>query len=134
MTDDNLSRAEAQERSRTVSNLSYDLALDLTTGEETFRSETTATFFTPLTGLNTFVDLDASSVSEITFNGRSLDPSTFDASGSRIPLRGSRPTTRLPGSVGSGPIGWSISPPGWITRHRAIAARPILWSPASRSP
>ena len=78
MTDDNLSRAEAQERARTVSNLSYDLALDLTTGEETFRSETTARFFTPLTGLNTFVDLDARVVTEISFNGRALEPTTYD--------------------------------------------------------
>src|SRR5439155_9186760 len=95
MTDDNLSRAEAQERARTVSNLSYDLALDLTTGEETFRSETTASFFTPLTGLNTFVDLDAAAVKEMSFNGRAIDPSAYDADRSRIPLRGSRPTNEL---------------------------------------
>jgi aminopeptidase N len=95
MTDDNLSRAEAQERARTVSNLVYDLSLDLTTGEETFRSETRATFFTPLTGLNTFVDLDAAGVTEIAFNGRSLDPSVHDATRGRIPLRGSMPSNEL---------------------------------------
>ena len=32
MRDDNLSRAEAQDRARTVSNLSYEVFLDLTTG------------------------------------------------------------------------------------------------------
>ena len=95
MNDDNLSRAEAQERARTVSNLSYELSLDLTTGEDTFRSETRATFFTPLTGLNTFVDLDAAAVRSISFNGRSLDPSTYDADRSRIPLRGSLPSNEL---------------------------------------
>jgi aminopeptidase N len=95
MNDDNLSRAEAQERARTVSNLSYELSLDLTTGEDTFRSETRATFFTPLTGLNTFVDLDAAAVDSISFNGRSLDPSTYNAGRSRIPLRGSMPNNEL---------------------------------------
>jgi aminopeptidase N len=95
MNDDNLSRAEAQERARTVSNLSYELSLDLTTGEDTFRSETRATFFTPLTGLSTFVDLDAASVESISFKGRSLDPSTYDAGRSRIPLRGTMPNNEL---------------------------------------
>ncbi|MGH9280105.1 MAG: aminopeptidase N [Acidimicrobiales bacterium] len=95
MTDDNLTRAEAQERARTISNLSYDVVLDLTAGEETFRSETTIRFFTPLTGLNTFIDLDAPSVQEIVFNGRPLAPSIHDAARSRIPLRGSRPTNEL---------------------------------------
>ncbi|MDQ4096901.1 MAG: aminopeptidase N, partial [Actinomycetota bacterium] len=95
MTDDNLSRAEAQDRARTVSNLVYDISLDLTTGEETFRSETRVTFFTPLTGLNTFVDLDAVAVTEIVYNRRSLNPSTHDATRGRIPLRGSLPSNEL---------------------------------------
>ena len=95
MSDDNLLRAEAQERARTVSNLSYDVFLDLTAGEETFVSDTTVRFFTPLTGLNTFVDLDAARVRDVTFNGRSIDPSTYDAARHRIPLRGSLPSNEL---------------------------------------
>jgi aminopeptidase N len=95
MTDDNLRRDEAQERARIVSNLAYDITLDLTTGDETFVSDTTARFFTPLTGMNTFIDLDAGAVRDITFNGRSIDPSTFDAARSRLPLRGSLPSNEL---------------------------------------
>jgi aminopeptidase N len=96
MTDDNLGRAEAQERARTVSNLVYELFLDLTTGDRTFVSDTRIRFFTPLTGLNTFADLDAVSVREISYNGRDLDPgATYDSEHSRILLRGSRPNNEL---------------------------------------
>ncbi len=96
MSDANLSRAEAQERARTVSDLTYDITLDLTTGDETFRSEANIRFFTPLTGLNTFIDLAAAQVHEISYNGRSLDPAvTYDDEHKRIPLRGSRPTNEL---------------------------------------
>ncbi|MGH9225957.1 MAG: aminopeptidase N [Acidimicrobiales bacterium] len=92
MRDDNLSRDEAQERARTVSNLAYDVKLDLTTGEDTFRSETTIRFWTPLTGLHTFVDLEAETVHEAKFNGRDM---SYDAERNRIPLRGSRPNNEL---------------------------------------
>ncbi len=92
MREDNLSRAEAQERARIVSNLSYEVLLDLTTGERTFRSETTANFWTPLTGMNTFVDLEAEEVHEASFNGRAM---AYDPERNRIPLRGSRPNNVL---------------------------------------
>ena len=95
MTDDNLRRVEAQERARIVSNLVYELFLDLTTGDDTFVSDTRVRFFTPLTGLSTFADLDAAAVREINFNERNLDPSTYDAEHSRIVLRGSRPNNEL---------------------------------------
>jgi len=96
MSDANLTRAEAQDRARTVSDLTYDVVLDLTTGGETFRSEVDVRFFTPLTGLNTFIDLAAAQVHGIVYNGRSLDPAaTYDEARRRIPLRGSRPTNEL---------------------------------------
>ena len=87
MIDDNLTRAEARERARTVSNVSYDVHLDVT-GEGTFRSETRVSFLAPLVGMATFLDLDARAVERITYNGRDLDPSTYDADRGRIPLRG----------------------------------------------
>ncbi|MDQ4005129.1 MAG: aminopeptidase N, partial [Actinomycetota bacterium] len=94
--DDNLRRDEAQERARTVSNLLYELFLDLTTGDETFVSDSRVRFFTPLTGMSTFADLDATTVREINFNGRDLDPSTtYDPTRGRIVLRGSRPNNEL---------------------------------------
>ncbi|MCA1693011.1 MAG: aminopeptidase N, partial [Actinobacteria bacterium] len=94
MTDDNLRRDEAQERARIVSNLAYDVFLDLTTGDETFVSDTRARFFTPLTGLNTFVDLDAAAMREATFNGRDIS-AAYDAHRNRLALRGSRPSNEL---------------------------------------
>ncbi|MEW6152471.1 MAG: aminopeptidase N [Actinomycetota bacterium] len=92
MRDDNLTRDEAQERARIVSNLSYDVFLDLTSGDETFRSETTVRFWTPLTGLHTFIDLEAEQVHTASFNGREM---SYDPERNRIPLRGSRPNNEL---------------------------------------
>jgi aminopeptidase N len=95
MTDDNLTRAEAAERARTVSSVRYNIVLDLTRGDDTFRSDTTIRFFTPLTGMNTFVDLDAGSVRDATFNGRRIDPAAYDRAHSRLPLRGTLPSNEL---------------------------------------
>ncbi|MGI9033359.1 MAG: aminopeptidase N [Acidimicrobiales bacterium] len=88
MTDDNLTRAEAQERATTVAAVSYDVSLDLTTGDEVFTSQTVIRFIADLVGQSTFVDLDAEAVSEITFNGRSFPTTVWDPSRSRLALRG----------------------------------------------
>ncbi|MDP8937327.1 MAG: aminopeptidase N [Actinomycetota bacterium] len=90
MTDDNLTRAEAQDRAVTVSTVAYEVALDLTTGDETFRSETVMRFQCNLVGPTTFVDLDAVSVHEATLNGRPIPVEAYDAGRSRLPLRGLR--------------------------------------------
>ena len=70
MTDDNLTRAEAQDRASKVSSVAYEVSLDLTTSDTTFTSDTRIRFSANLVGLATFVDLDATEVREITFNGR----------------------------------------------------------------
>ncbi|HEX2192093.1 MAG TPA: aminopeptidase N, partial [Acidimicrobiales bacterium] len=88
MTEDNLTRAEAAERATTISGLSYEVNLDLTTGEDTFVSDTTIRFSAPLVGLATFVDLDAESVREITFNGRPFPTAAWDPDRARIAVRG----------------------------------------------
>jgi aminopeptidase N len=89
MNEDNLTRAEAEERAKQVSSISYDISLDLTTGDETFRSETVIRFTAPLVGMATFVDLDAEAVQEFTFNGREVDLSwAHDPEASRIKVRG----------------------------------------------
>ncbi|MDP9393855.1 MAG: aminopeptidase N [Actinomycetota bacterium] len=81
----NLTRAEARERAGQLTVDRYDVELDLTTGERTFRSTTTVSFSTSEPGSSTFVDLVAPAVHEITFNGRALDASeVFD--GTRIAL------------------------------------------------
>lgn len=84
MPAENLTRAEARERASLVNTRSYEVALDLTTGSEVFRAETTIRFDgTP--GASTFVDLIAREVHSVELNGEALDPSLVFAD-SRIEL------------------------------------------------
>ena len=85
MPGQNLTRIEAQERRAVVSTESYDVALDLTTGAEVFRSRTVVRF-TATDGASTFIDLIAREVHEITLNGAPVDVSAF--ADSRIALDG----------------------------------------------
>ena len=89
MPGQNLTRTEAQERRIVVDpspGMTYDVALDLTTGPETFRSRTVVRF-AATEGASTFIDLIARDVHEITLNGAPLDPATTFAE-SRIALDG----------------------------------------------
>ncbi|MCM3696763.1 aminopeptidase N [Microbacterium oleivorans] len=86
MPGENLTRIEAQERRATVETHSYDVALDLTTGDEVFASRSVIRF-AATAGAATFVDLIARGIREITLNGRSLDPAAVYAD-SRIALDG----------------------------------------------
>ncbi len=88
MTEDNLTRAEAQDRATKLSGVSYTVALDLTAGDETFTSDTTVRFQGNLVGLSTFIDLDAVNVKEASLNGRVIPVESYDKGKSRIPLRG----------------------------------------------
>ena len=85
MPGENLTRIEAQERRAIVDTQSYEVALDLTTGPEVFRSTTTVRF-TATPGAATFLDLIARGVRAITLNGRDLDVAAF--ADSRIALDG----------------------------------------------
>ncbi len=82
----NLTRAEAQERAAIVATQRYEVALDLTTGAETFAAATTI-HFTAAEGAATFVDLIADSVERIELNGVELDPAGLFAD-SRVQLPG----------------------------------------------
>ncbi|MCU1559054.1 aminopeptidase N [Mycetocola sp.] len=84
MPGENLTRAEAQERASLVSTSSYQIALDLTTGPETFRSTTTVRF-TATPGASTFIDAITRTVHSVTLNGASLDPAVV-SDGTRITL------------------------------------------------
>ncbi|MFN2606920.1 MAG: aminopeptidase N [Acidimicrobiales bacterium] len=88
MTDDNLTRAEAQERATKVASVAYEVSLDLTSGDATFTSDTTIRFTAPLVGLATFVDLDAEAVRDITFNGKPFPTSAWDKGRARVAVRG----------------------------------------------
>jgi aminopeptidase N len=82
----NLTREEARERAGLVSTERYEVALDLTTGPETFAAVTTI-HFSAAEGASTFVDLIADSVESIELNGAALDPTELFAD-SRVQLPG----------------------------------------------
>ena len=72
---DNLTRDEAAARSAVLSDVTYDVSLDLTAGDETFDSVTVVTFACSAPGSSTFIDLDAGEVESVTLNGRQLPAS-----------------------------------------------------------
>ncbi|HZW41560.1 MAG TPA: aminopeptidase N [Agromyces sp.] len=84
MPGENLTRIEAEERAALVSVHDYDVVLDVTTGPEVFRSETTVRF-SAQDGASTFIDAITATVHSITLNGVSLDPAEF-SDGVRIQL------------------------------------------------
>lgn len=86
MPGENLTRTEAQERRAVVTTESYAVELDLTKGAEVFGSRTVVRF-AATDGADTFIDLIARDVREITLNGRSIDPAEAFAD-SRIALTG----------------------------------------------
>ena len=61
-----------------MSDVRYDVRLDLTTGEETFSSSTTATFKCSEPGASTFIEFIGPSVERATLNGRSIPVRAFD--------------------------------------------------------
>jgi aminopeptidase N len=86
MASENLTRDEARSRAAFLSTDSYDIRLDLTTGERTFLTETTIRF-TAASAAPTFLDLIAQEVQEIELNGELLaDPAShFDGARVRLP-------------------------------------------------
>ncbi|MFC5183084.1 aminopeptidase N [Actinomadura harenae] len=82
----NLTRDEARARARLLTVESYEVELDLTTGDERFGSTTVIRFGCAEPGASTFVDLHGGVVHEVTLNGRALDPASYDAEKGRIPL------------------------------------------------
>jgi aminopeptidase N len=84
---ENLTRIEAQERRGLITGVeSYVIALDLTTGPETFRSTTTVTF-SAQPGSSTFIDAITKTVHSVTLNGEALDVAKVN-DGVRIQLGG----------------------------------------------
>lgn len=84
----NLTRDEARERARLLKVESYNVALDLTEGEERFESVTTVRFAATQPGADTFIDLHGARVRQITLNGTDLDVTAYDADTGRFPLTG----------------------------------------------
>ncbi|MFB7776608.1 aminopeptidase N [Streptomyces bauhiniae] len=85
----NLTREEAQQRADLLSVDSYEIDLDLSGAQEggTFRSVTTVRFDVAESGAESFIDLVAPAVREVTLNGDTLDPAEVFKE-SRIALPG----------------------------------------------
>ena len=86
MTSDNLTRDEAATRSALITVASYQVDLDLTGGDSTFRSVSVARFGCAAPGSSTFINLTAPAVREITLNDAPVSLDAFD--GNRIALTG----------------------------------------------
>ncbi|TVZ06207.1 aminopeptidase N [Trebonia kvetii] len=82
----NLTREEARTRAESVAVDSYQVELDLTGGDTTFRSVSTIEFACSRPGSATFLNLAAPRVHAITLNGRPVGLDAFD--GERIALDG----------------------------------------------
>jgi aminopeptidase N len=82
----NLTRDEARERSALVTVGSYQVELDLTGGDTTFRSVSRVVFDCARPGAGTFLNLVAPQVHAITLNGEPVGLAAFD--GERITLDG----------------------------------------------
>jgi aminopeptidase N len=82
----NLTHDEARERAAMITDATYDVSLDLTTGPETFRARTVVRFASSRTGAPTFIDLVARSVQSVRLNGVELDPAeVFDGVRLQLP-------------------------------------------------
>jgi aminopeptidase N len=82
----NLTRDEARTRAELVTVDSYQVELDLTGGDTTFRSVSTIEFGAARPGAASFINLAAPGVHAITLNGRPVAADAFD--GERIALDG----------------------------------------------
>jgi aminopeptidase N len=82
-----ITRHESAERARLLHVGSYDVHLDLTRGDKLFRSTSVATFDCAEPGADSYADLVAAEVIEISLNGAPIDPAAAYAGG-RITLPG----------------------------------------------
>ncbi len=80
-----LTRAEAADRSAVLNVASYQVDLDLTTGEEVFRSTTTISFGATA-GAGTFLDVHPETLHSVLLNGEPVDTEALREG--RLPLSG----------------------------------------------
>ena len=66
----NISRSEAQERSRHIAVDSYDVFLDVSQDADTFIAKSSVTFTCNLPGYDTFIDAVATRIITATLNGQ----------------------------------------------------------------
>jgi aminopeptidase N len=80
-----LTHAEAIRRASSVTVESYDIELDLTCGDRTFRSVTSIRFSCAEPGIDTFLEVKPATLRAATLNGVPLDLHSYGAG--RLPLR-----------------------------------------------
>ena len=80
-----LTRDDAQTRAKLLDVHRYTIALDLTTGDDTFDSRTVIRFTLRADG-DTFVELKPAQLRSVALDGQPLDPETLDEN--RLPLEG----------------------------------------------
>jgi len=83
---DTLTRDEARERARLLCVARYDVVLDLTGGDATFRSTSEVAFTCSEPGAATFLEVVAAEVRSVVLNGRELSPAAYDAARGRVTL------------------------------------------------
>ncbi len=95
MIPDDLQHTEAEARHRLLSDLRYDVALDLSGGPDAsaFRSVTEIDF-SATAGADTFIDLEAETIHEIVLNGEAVDAASAFAD-NRVALAGLRASNHL---------------------------------------
>jgi len=74
----NISRIEATERAAHLYVDSYDVTLDVTTGDESFYSKSEVNFSCTTPGYSTFIDACGRRVISATLNGVAVDTTGFD--------------------------------------------------------
>ena len=74
----NISRIEAKERADHLYVHSYDVTLDVTTGDETFYSKSVVKFSCNTPGYSTFIDACGRSIISASLNGSPVDTTNFD--------------------------------------------------------
>ena len=94
MPGENLTRVEATVRAELLEVESYEISLDLTTDEKTFRSKTKVKFSSREVGASTFIDAITAKVYSVSLNGVELDADSV-ADGSRIQLENLRAENEL---------------------------------------
>ena len=79
-----LTRVEAAARAALIDVTSYDVALDLDSGERTFGSVATVRFRCAEPGASTFLDVRPETLHRVVLNGAEVDPASL--SDGRLPL------------------------------------------------
>lgn len=84
MTSVNLTRAEATQRAAMLTTQHYDIVLDLTTSDTTFRSITTLDFEVQQAG-DTFIDLRDATITSASLDGHEFHPQHDSVTGLQLP-------------------------------------------------